>query len=52
VTPALEAATGMRDYDELPASIKCHYTPKEWLWLSDAKKATLIRDETEPEWTE
>jgi hypothetical protein len=53
VTPALtEALTGVRDYDELPASIKTHYTLKEWRWLSDDRKGTLIQDETEPEWNE
>ena len=49
----LEAAlTGVHDYDELPASVKQHYTLKEWQWLSDYRKATLLRDETEPEWIE
>jgi hypothetical protein len=39
-------------YNDLPASIKAVYTPKEYAWLSDAEKASLVQRETEPEWTE
>lgn len=44
---------GPRDaYDALPESIKAVYSRKEWLWLSDAEKASLEQRETEPEHTE
>lgn len=36
-------------YGELPDAIRAIYTEKEWLWLSDAEKATLVQRETEPE---
>lgn len=36
-------------YEELPDAIRAIYTEKEWLWLSDAEKATLVQRETEPE---
>lgn len=53
MTPALTSAlTGVRDYDELPESLKGAYTVKEYLWLTDSQKAGLLRLETEPEWTE
>ena len=38
------------DYDELPEPIKLSYTRAEYLWLSDAEKATLVQQECEPEW--
>lgn len=38
-----------REYDELPEVIKATMPHREWLWLSDAEKARLIQDETEPE---
>lgn len=37
------------EYDALPESIKAALPHYEWLWLSDAEKARLIQDETEPE---
>jgi hypothetical protein len=53
MTPALtNALTGVRDYDELPESIKLTHTVKEYLWLTDAQKSDLLRNETEPEWIE
>jgi hypothetical protein len=39
-------------YEALPESIKATMTRKEYLWLTDAQKADLIRVETEPEWEE
>jgi hypothetical protein len=39
-------------YNDLPAAIKAIYSPKEYAWLSDAEKASLVQRETEPEWTE
>lgn len=47
-----DALTGMREYDELPDSIKAVHSPQEYLWLSDAQKGRLMQDETEPEWSE
>jgi hypothetical protein len=38
------------DYDRLPEPIKASYTRLEYLWLSDAEKATLVQHECEPEW--
>ena len=39
-------------YDRLPESIKCSYSRKEWLWLSDRDKYDLVGRETEPEYVE
>lgn len=36
-------------YVELPDAIKATLSPKEYLWLSDAEKARLIQNETEPD---
>lgn len=36
-------------YDALPESIKAMYSEKEYAWLSDAEKQTLVERETEPE---
>lgn len=36
-------------YDQLPEPIKRSYTRDEYLWLSDAEKATLVQRECEPE---
>jgi len=53
MTPLLEAAlSGNESYDSLPASVRLSFTLKEWMWLSDLEKATLVRQETEPEWIE
>lgn len=38
-------------YDQLPAVIRQYYSRNEYLWLTDAQKAHLIEDNTEPEWT-
>lgn len=37
------------DYEKLPVAITHRLTEKQWLWLSDREKATLIQCETEPE---
>jgi hypothetical protein len=47
-----EESSGNREYDLLPTAVKARYTLKEYLWLGDARQATLLQDETEPEWTE
>lgn len=44
--PELEQALG---YTKLPDAIKTDMSHKEWLWLSDQEKATLVQTETEPE---
>lgn len=36
-------------YDELPESLQQVFTPGEYAWMSDRRKAQLIQDETEPE---
>lgn len=37
------------DYANLPQAVKTHYTRDEYLWLSDAEKATLVQRECEPD---
>jgi hypothetical protein len=39
-------------YDDLPASIRAIYSPKEYSWLNAQQKADLVRMETEQEWDE
>ena len=36
-------------YDKLPEGIKLSYTREEYLWLSEAEKASLIQRECDPE---
>lgn len=49
---SLSSLTEPRDpYDELPECIRQYYSRNEYLWLTDAQKATLTQDNTEPEWT-
>ena len=40
------------DYEALPECIKQYYSEQEYLWLSDAQKADLLRNETEPDYEE
>jgi len=40
------------DYDDLPEAIKAGVSFKAYAWMSDAEKARLIQNETEPEWEE
>lgn len=40
------------DYDKLPESVKAMYSPKDYAWLPEALKATLVEDCTMPEVTE
>jgi hypothetical protein len=47
--PLLDQVLNQAGYDELPEAIKHSYSQKEFLWLSDAEKATLVQRETEPE---
>jgi hypothetical protein len=37
------------DYDTLPKVIREMYTPKEYVYLPDELKRTLIEDETTPD---
>lgn len=37
-------------YLSLPEAIRWGLTRKQWLWLSDAEKASLTQNATEPEW--
>jgi hypothetical protein len=37
------------DYEQLPDSIKAVMTEKEYCWLSDAEKVSLVEDFTMPE---
>ena len=39
----------MSDYDSLPEVIKSQITQTEWLWLSDAQKATYAQDQCDPD---
>jgi len=36
-------------YESLPMPIRMQYTRQEYLWLSDADKATLVQRECEPD---
>ena len=47
--PTAGSSSGNSAYDTLPVSIKCRFTLKEYLWLSDAEKARLVNDECEQE---
>lgn len=49
MNPLLRESAEAQGYDGLPEAIKSIYTPREYAWLSDAEKATLIERETEPE---
>ncbi|WP_168735351.1 hypothetical protein [Pseudothauera rhizosphaerae] len=42
-------AHGTREYNELPVSIRQYYTPAEYVAIGDARRAGLVREETEPE---
>jgi hypothetical protein len=37
------------EYEDLPEPVKVRLSRREYLWLSDAEKATLVQDECEPE---
>ena len=51
-SPTDESSTTASDpYEQLPEAIRQYYSRQEYLWLSDAEKAHLIENETEPEWT-
>lgn len=46
------SASGNSEYDGLPDSVKQAFTLKEWLWMSDGDKASLVGSMTQPEWDE
>ena len=37
------------EYERLPECLKSVYSEKDYMWLSDEDKRTLIQRETEPE---
>lgn len=37
-------------YSDLPEGVKYVVSGAEYLWLSDAEKARLVQEFTEPEW--
>ena len=45
-------ASRLRTNRALPESLKQIFTPNEYAWLSDERKATLVQRETEPDWRE
>ena len=46
----LQRLTGVDAYDRLPEPIKALYSLREWQWLPDAQKSTLVESSCEPEW--
>lgn len=47
-TPQRFRETGA--YDRLPLPVKSVVSPEEYLWLTEAEKASLERDLCTPEW--
>lgn len=37
-------------YLQVPAGIRLRLTRKQWAFLTDRQRATLVRDFTEPDW--
>ncbi len=50
MSSATDGASSTDDYEKLPDAIKLVCSRKEFLWLSDAEKARIEQDFTEPEW--
>lgn len=42
----------MREYDDLPESIKFIYSFKEYSMLPESVRASIVTEECEPEWEE
>jgi len=40
---------GSDEYDRLPEALKMTYSRQEYMWLSDAEKATLVHRDCDPE---
>ena len=38
------------EYERLPEPIKMIVSRKEYLWLTDERRANLIQEECDPEW--
>jgi hypothetical protein len=38
------------DYDALPEPIKMSVSPREYLFMTDTQKASIIEDDCEPEY--
>lgn len=50
MNPVIAELQGREDeYGNLPEAIKLVYSAKEYLWLSDAEKVTLVQRECEPD---
>ena len=47
---AVDSSMGDKQYEVLPEAVKGVVSRKEYAWLSDAEKARLERELTEPEW--
>lgn len=49
--PELSSALthGTPDYERLPKALQQYYTPAEYLAIGDARRAQLMREETEPD---
>jgi hypothetical protein len=45
----MTSAPDQDQWEKVPECIKQYYTEEEWRWLSDAEKAGLIQNITEPE---
>jgi len=52
MNPIIQGVTEKDDYEALPVPVKAGYSRKQFLWLSDQEKATLVQRETEPEFCE
>lgn len=40
---------GTPDYERLPKSVQQYYSEREYIAIGDARRAQLLREETEPE---
>ena len=46
---AAQEGFGDDDYSRLPMAIRVAISRTDYLWMSDAQKARLVQDETEPD---
>jgi len=47
-----EEDTFLKEYNELPEGVKIAYSFKEYKYMTDHQRATLVDNEVEPEWEE
>lgn len=40
---------GTPDYERLPKAVQQYYSEREYIAIGDARRAQLLREETEPE---